>query len=348
MSGNSPFPSDSLCEDELVPRVSVVMPVYNGERFLAEAIESILTQTFSDFELIIVDDGSTDGSAEIIRAHAARDARIRVFQLGQNRGKADARNIGIDNARGDYITAMDCDDVSMPERLAKQADFLADNPEIGGVGTWGRTVNRDLTPRGKRYTVPNEHALIAWELFFGEAFLGATVMFRRDILTDTGGYERGRRYVEDLELLSRLLFESKIRFANLTEDLLLYRIHDQPKFDNPDIREQRFAATRVLYRRNLERVWNETPIETFDRCWRLRYLGKLSWSERRAAKRDIKRLIDSMIAAKWIEPGDRHILIALMNRRLEGASPRLWQMFCHWYRYRIRRQILSLRILQVQ
>ena len=104
------------------------MPVYNGEKYLAEAIESILTQTFADFEFVIVDDGSQDGSAAIIRDYAKRDERIRVIRHERNQGVTTARNSGIAASRGEFIAAMDHDDISLPQRLEKQVDFLQSHP----------------------------------------------------------------------------------------------------------------------------------------------------------------------------------------------------------------------------
>ena len=117
-----------------MPAVSVILSVYNGEKYLAEAIDSILAQTFSDFELIIVDDGSSDSTASIARAYAQRDSRIRFMQLARNMGLADARNHGIAAARGEFATMMDADDISLPQRLEKQVGFLRANPAIGGRG----------------------------------------------------------------------------------------------------------------------------------------------------------------------------------------------------------------------
>ncbi|MCY3864790.1 MAG: glycosyltransferase family 2 protein, partial [Chloroflexi bacterium] len=121
-----------------MPLVSVVMPVYNREIFVAEAIESILEQTFSDFEFVIVDDGSQDRSPEIIRQYERRDDRIRFLAFKQNKGKAAAKNFGIEAAQGQYIAGMDSDDVSLPQRLEKQVEFLRANPDIGVVGTRAR------------------------------------------------------------------------------------------------------------------------------------------------------------------------------------------------------------------
>jgi len=313
------------------------MPVYNGEEYIAEAIQSILAQTFADFELIIVDDGSRDRSVEIIREYMNRDERIRFLRHETNRGRTDARNTAIAAVKGQYVTFMDCDDVSLPERLRKQVDYLESHPELGGAGAWGRTVRHDMSPYWRIYHVPSQHALIAWEMFFDEAFLGATLMYRRDVLVSAGGFEPGRRYVDDRELQFRLIADANVRFGNVTEELYIYRIHNQPKTYDKVVQDQLHEAYQALRRHYLERLWDEAPQEILDRFWHLLHRGKLSWRERRAAKRDIKRLIDAMIARNWIEPGDMPLLIAEMNRLLERASPRLWQMFCHWRRHHFER-----------
>ena len=129
-----------------MPAVSVVMPVYNGEKYVAEAIESILAQTFTDFEFIIVDDGSRDRSPEIISDYERRDDRIRFLAFEQNKGRAAAKNLGIEAATGQYIAGMDSDDVSLPQRLEKQVDFLRANPDIGVVGACAPLTDENLNP----------------------------------------------------------------------------------------------------------------------------------------------------------------------------------------------------------
>ena len=137
-----------------MPLVSVIMAAYNGEKYLAEAIDSVLTQTFSDFELIIVDDGSLDASAEIICSFAKLDDRIRFFQLERNMGQGPALNRGVASSTGKYLTYMDCDDITLPQRLEKQVDFLQANPEIGAVGACARVMNHDLTTALFDFIVP--------------------------------------------------------------------------------------------------------------------------------------------------------------------------------------------------
>ena len=139
-----------------MPQVSVIMPVYNGERFLGDAIESVLSQTFSDFEFIIVDDCSRDSSAEIATAFAKDDSRVRFLPLKENVGAAQARNSGGALARGAYLAGMDADDISLPERLRLQVRCLRDNPEIGVVGVCAQEVDEALA-LGTLLTMPQTH-----------------------------------------------------------------------------------------------------------------------------------------------------------------------------------------------
>ncbi|MCY3865734.1 MAG: glycosyltransferase family 2 protein [Chloroflexi bacterium] len=309
------------------PLVSVVMPVYNGEKYVAEAIESILGQALPDFELIIVDDGSADRSAAIIRSYAARDDRIRCVTLAQNTGEASARNRGMEVAQGEFVACMDCDDVSLPERLRKQAAFLQTNPEIGAVGTEALLTDENLKPHGL-YGVAEGHARIAYDLQMGPCIVGATMMMRRKIVQACGGYDESLARSPDIELVARLI--PRTRLANLPEPLYLYRQHDGQLPATP----QKAQDWANLLARLLSCLWGEAPQASLDRYAQVRRRERLNWRERRLAKRDLTRLIDSMVAANWIDDDDRVYLIRVLNGQLEKTTSRLWQMFCHWRRHR--------------
>ncbi|MYE26791.1 MAG: glycosyltransferase family 2 protein [Chloroflexi bacterium] len=311
-----------------MPLVSVVMPVFNGERFLAEAIESILAQTFTDFEFIIVDDGSEDRSADIIGSYAEKDDRIRFVKLGRNRGEADARNHGIAFARGEFIAAMDCDDVSLPLRLQRQLDVLARNPEIGVLGTGAQAVNEELRPLFN-FDLPQQHALIVFNLFVGSFFIHPSTMMRRDVLSDVGGYEPSRLTAPDTELWSRLMWRT--RFANLPERLLLYRWHDAQIHRTRDAVAMKQSSD--VRERLLKRLWGEAPHETLVRFERMQRDEKLGPLDRRRARRDLARLLDALIGADIIDRIDRGLVEAHIERRLEGTMPRNWQKFLHWRRH---------------
>ncbi len=314
-----------------MPLVSVVMPVYNSEEYLAEAVESILSQTFTDFEFIIVDDGSEDNSAEIIRSHMGRDFRIQLIQLVENAGEAAARNAGFAVAKGEFYACQDSDDISLPERLEKQVNFLQSHPEVGAVGVHSRVVSEDKQPISNREP-PVRHAEILLDHFIGmlsAPFQHSALMMRRDLLLEAGGYDESMRFSPDSDLMTRLL--GRTMFANIAEFLYLYRRRAGQLTSQHNAK---FDQYRLLLRqRRLERIWGEAPIDSLERLASVRPWSKLSWRERRAAKRDIMRLIDSMIVAEWIEAGERPHLIEAMNRRLERVSPRIWQMYCHWRRH---------------
>ena len=318
-----------------MPLVSVVMPVYNGEAYLAEAIDSILAQTLRDFELLIIDDGSTDRSSEIIDSYGQLDSRIRHIRLEENMGQAFARDQGYNAAKGALITHMDCDDICLPQRLQKQVEFMRTNPAIGALGTCGLVKNSDLSQTYFDYLVPEQHALIALNLFFGASFLGASVMIRRDLIVYVGRFDNASRINPDLELSMSLLWASSFKFANLPEKLYIYRRHDRALTTVQ--RAAVSANVRKLRGQALQRLWQGVPDETLDRFQALRRQEKLSWRERRAARKDLYRLVESLIAHILVSAEDRDSMLDAVNLRLEQASPRLWQQFCHWRRHRFPR-----------
>ncbi|MCE2470633.1 MAG: glycosyltransferase family 2 protein [Anaerolineae bacterium] len=314
-----------------MPLVSVVMPVYNGGKYLGEAIESILSQTLSDLELVIVDDCSTDGSAAIAREYTNRDERVRLIQHDRNQGEASTRNSGIAASRGEFIAAMDCDDVSLPRRLEKQVGFLQSHPNIGLVGTFLQTASADLTGR-QSHEYPLQHAFIVlyWILSGGTTCAGPAFMARRDILMSVGGYEESRRIVDDKELFSRLY--GKTRFANLPDALYLHRQHDgQISTTLPQEQKIESFAIRLRW---LKRIGVDASGATLERFDRQRWGSKFGWLEWWLLRRDFKRLINGMVAAKILVESDMPLVEAEMSGRLESAKPRRWQQFIHWRRHR--------------
>jgi hypothetical protein len=199
------------------------MSVHNGERHLAEALRSILGQSWRDLELIAVDDGSTDATAAMLAEAAAGDARLRVVTLGENIGLTRALNRGLAVARGELIARMDADDVAEPERLAEQAACLDARPEVVVVGTACRVID-DEGRVSPGWRVPLTDAAIRWRLLFHNPFIHATVMFRRSALeADGGGYDENLACSQDMELWGRLLEHG--RGANLPRPLARFRRH---------------------------------------------------------------------------------------------------------------------------
>jgi glycosyltransferase involved in cell wall biosynthesis len=202
------------------PRVSVITATYNGTPFLSTAIESVLAQSFEDFEYLVVDDASTDESAEIVAAMARRDRRVRLIRVNVNLGPAGALNRAMALVRGEYVAVLDHDDLALPERLARQVDFLDSHAEVGAVGAQVRTIDSAGIPI-ECWHYPTHPAGARWELLFGASLLHSASMFRHALLVRLGGYSERHSYLCDYEQLVRLAEVSQV--TNLPEELACYR-----------------------------------------------------------------------------------------------------------------------------
>ena len=320
-------------DSQPAPTISVVMSVYNGERYLAEAIDSILAQTFRDFEFIIVDDGSTDRSAKIIDYYAQRDPRVRSLRLAVNHGLASALNQGIAAARGEFIARMDSDDVSLPQRFQSQLDYLRAHPDIGVLGSAVHVVDEELQPSYSAEYAP-QHALIAFNILTDlKTFCHPTVMLRRELLVTAGAYDDDYHYSQDIQLWSRLA--SRTRFANLSESLLLYRRHEQASSVKQDSQQRDRGLDARLAA--LQQLWTDAPEAKLRLLLSLQGGAFLRWREGLGFKRALRRLAQKMVAGGWIEPADKALLYAEIDRRVQLESPHLYRKLRHWIRYRIGR-----------
>ena len=205
-----------------LPLVSVLMAVYNSERYLSQAVESILNQTLREFELIILDDGSTDRSLAILQQYAAQDTRIRLHSR-ENRGIPQTRNELLDLAKAELIAIMDSDDVALPERLAQQVAFLQQQQQVVCLGSAFDLIdaqNRRITT----LPVPLENAEIQRQILAGHAAIfQPCALMRRSAVRQVGGYNPAMTQAEDLDLWLRLGEVGQL--ANLPEALVKYRLH---------------------------------------------------------------------------------------------------------------------------
>lgn len=201
------------------PNISVLLPVYNGAKYLQEAIESILKQTYTDFELIIIDDGSQDHSASIVEQF--NDARI-IFYSQSNMGLAATLNRAIDLSNGIYLARQDQDDFSLPTRFEKQVNFLEKHPECGIVGCWAQ-----IWIEGRKshliFEHPSDNLSLQFKLLFNNPFVHSSMMIRKEIFSTVGMYSmsRDRQPPEDYELWSRVA--RRFEIANIPEVLHFYR-----------------------------------------------------------------------------------------------------------------------------
>lgn len=190
--------------------ISIILPVYNGAEHLTECIESLLSQTYKNFELIIVDDGSTDDTPMILMNYAQKDNRLKIITHKNNQKQIVAGNTGLKNTKGVYIARMDADDISYPNRLEKQIEFLQKNLNVGILGTWVHIIDND----GKHIETMETNisqGFLGWSLLFDASFVHSSVMMRKEIIEKTGYYQT--QQAEDYDLWSRVYTISEV--ANL-------------------------------------------------------------------------------------------------------------------------------------
>ncbi len=202
------------------PKVSVLMPAYNAEKYIGEAIESILNQTFTEFEFIIIDDCSTDNTWKIIQEYAKRDSRIIASHNEKNLYISKSRNLSIDLAKSEFLAIMDADDISMPSRLEKQYAILLNNTDIAAVGAYMEIMDETGKTMLVRKYLKEDHDLKK-KMFRYSPIAQPVVMYRKSVVKEFGCYSPVQAPAEDLYLWFRI--GTKYKFANIQEVLLKYR-----------------------------------------------------------------------------------------------------------------------------
>jgi glycosyltransferase involved in cell wall biosynthesis len=224
------------------PVLSIIMLAYNAEHYVKEAIESALSQEFHNFELIVVDDGSTDNTYSIVESF--RDERLKIHRNEVNKGIVFSRNKGIALSSGRYIGMLDADDVAMPGKFRKQLEFLESNPEFGMVGSWALLIDSTGKETGELWKLSGEPEKIPAIMLFKNYFVQSSVVFRRSCLPSYN-YKEGYEIVEDYKLWIDIMKHSKA--WNLPEYLVKYRVH------GTNITHQK----AMLVRENLIAVYRE-------------------------------------------------------------------------------------------
>jgi glycosyltransferase involved in cell wall biosynthesis len=246
-----------------MPLVSVLLPVYNDSKTVVQSIRSILGQTFRDFELVIVDDGSTDNTPQIVGSF--EDPRIHLIANERNLGLAPTLNRAIGVASGDYLARQDADDIALPHRLEKQVVFLRSHPDVAMVGSRAIVIDEQGLEKGLWDYPPIDDIDIKWNLLFRNPFIHSSVMMRRVVLDRTGLYTEDpvifRAFVEDYDLWSRI--NEVAKSANFEEPLLKYRVSATSATSRTFAEQLRQA--RLISQRNICRLlrWDRIDVA----CW---------------------------------------------------------------------------------
>ncbi|MBF0625663.1 MAG: glycosyltransferase [Magnetococcales bacterium] len=327
------------------PRVTVLMAVCNGAAYLPEALESLEVQTLADFELLVVEDGSTDATPDILRRQAQRDPRLRILTNPGNLGLTRSLNLGLEQARGEFVARQDADDRSRPDRLARQCAFLERHPEVGLVGGECAYLDPAGRPRPKHDPAPaTEDLTIRWLALFDNPFYHSTMMFRRSLVTGQGlRYNPELFCAQDFDLWSRMLDCTQGANLDPAQPLVDYRIH--PQSVTARHREAQRAIALAVSRTRLTALWPENlwsreeilalrrlvsfgctafgPPEQARGRILLELLERLlaahpdaAPAQRRSLRRRVLgQLLGLVPAAAWARPGAGSSLVAAVARR---------------------------------
>ena len=267
----------------MAPSVSVYMSVYNGEQFVAESIESVLAQTLTDFELVIVDDGSTDSTPDILRSF--KDDRIVLLSPGRM-GVSAASNHALQRCRADLVARLDADDLMEPNRLERQLAFLAEHPDLGGVASCYWWIDETGVIRGAQDTPLQTREAVERQLAAGGrlGYAHSTLLLRREAVLAVGGYDSRFDSVEDVELCLRLYEAGHLILAQ-PERLVRFRIHDNSTSATRD-RDQFFLLEAAFgnFRRR-RRGLAPLPVEYYRERVRMQPVSRLVAESRIASGR---------------------------------------------------------------
>lgn len=241
---------EQFIQKRLNPKITVVMPVYNGEKYLDMAINSILNQTFTDFELIMVDDSSTDNSVKIINSY--QDQRIKLIKNNVNLGIPKSRNKCLQESLGEYVAFLDCDDYAYPSRLAEQFEFMEKNPDFGMVGSWVELMDENSDFTGEVWKMEEPEQKIPCRLLFHNYFANSAVFVRRSALCDVeiNGqfFKEDYPNAQDYDLWVRI--SKKFKVWNIQKVLIKYRVHSSGASVKAANLVEKLASRIVTYQLN--------------------------------------------------------------------------------------------------
>lgn len=307
------------------PNVSVVMPVFNGEAFVKEALESILNQSFKQFEIVVINDGSTDKTQEIVTRLASKDARIRLINHPKNSGLIPCLNEGLELAQGNYIARMDADDIAHPIRLQRQFEFLESNPQVIVCGSYIRLFGEKSGI--KTYPLVNDE--LKSSLLFFSPLAHPSVMYKKTVIKPIG-YQAGFEFAEDFRLWSRLI--DKGEFAVVPQTLLSYRTNENQISQTKrqlQMKHSRSVAQYLLEKLPLKLSKNELELHMltmFPEDMTTKNLEEITkWFSKISAANDERRLFEENACKKVLAKRFFELCINSSENKQEA-----WDIWHQW------------------
>lgn len=313
-----------------MPKVSVIMPAYNAEKYIKEAIDSILNQTFKDFEFIIINDGSIDSTEDIIKSYT--DPRIKIINHDTNQGIYASRSDGLKMAQGEFIAILDSDDIAIKNRLEEQLNFMENHPNIAVVGSWMEVINVD---HREVHTLKHDcdPVIIKWTHILKNQILNSSSFFRKKTVDKIGYYRKEYEYAEDYDLWSRI--SRRYKMANMPRVLVQYRIRGKSVTRAPETRKtQKQHISQIIFNNiNYYINLNREDFEIFRQVWKNSRIS--SFKNFIKARRIYKSLFKSYIQKENLNNKDIKKVLAnykvnrssIFKQYLKYRFPRFYKLF---------------------
>jgi glycosyltransferase involved in cell wall biosynthesis len=305
------------------PLISVILPVYNGEKYLKAAIDSVLKQTFSNFEFIIINDGSKDNSEKICTSYS--DSRIRYFSF-ENSGLAKTLNKGIGLAQGDYIARQDQDDISLPQRLELQMKFMEKNPDVILLGTSGIIIN-EFDEKIGEHKHPTHSSVLAFDLMFDNPFIHSSVIFRKKHKGVTFFYPESPDVFEDYGMWSEMSFHGKI--SNLEDPLILYRHHPggMSKMDSIKRKKMLYIQSIQNIKKLISGKLSDNQIEHLCNLYFHQYDKETRFNKKQIM--DTLNVISGLLSEKY--PEEKNLIFSRLNdyKKVLGSRYNMYMRLVH-------------------
>ena len=303
------------------PAISVLMPVYNGEKYLKQAIDSILSQTFTNFELITINDGSKDNSLNILKSY--NDPRLIIINNEINKGLIESLNIGLAQCKGMYTARFDHDDIALPHRFDTQYKFMQEHPEIDLVGGWTECID----PSGKSLKInknPSNPMVIRYEFLFNNVMFHSSIFFRTEKIKKKGGYSEEFVHSEDYEMYSRP--GKELICSNIPEVLFKLRLHGDSITGSVNSQPTvHMNALNVAYR-NMNQYISLSQ-EDFDKIKIVLIIKrpdpKITFETLLLAKKILKNITREFIIKNNLSPNDK----ILIQKSYNGRKKMMWQHY---------------------
>lgn len=296
------------------PSISVVIPAYNTGQYIGRTLESLAKQTFNNFEIIIIDDRSTDDTVAVVKKHQVNDPRIILIKNNQNLGPCISRNRGMEIARGKYVAILDSDDLSEPSRLAIQFKYLEENPEVTLAGSQGIRIDENDRPIGD-INLSTDPSIIKYRLITENNLIHSSVLFHKDEIMSIGGYDKKYQGIEDFDLYSRLLKKNFI-ILNLPQRLVSYRQRKGSLLSSSGSRQLALKNVYTLIYSNIQEYvpMSEEVFAKYYHAYLLKEFGTIPLADLWLSLRLNRRILKSFMGKEKLTVAQRLSVIAVYRQ----------------------------------